>query len=423
MNLLNRTILYYVVFSIMVFALGSYLIHRLASVILVRQMSQSLMFEEQLIEDKLLSFGEIPKFNTTPGHIVDIQYHENPLRRKQVMGDTVINNPFTQRDEDYLYLKETGSISDSTGFYRGYTIIISRSFEDTNTFLARLIMIIWLVFILLIIVLGLFNFWISRRVWKPFYGILESLSAYDPGNLQYLELPPSETDEFNTLNQALTAMSEKINRNFGELKELVEDITHEIKAPVTIIRSNYEQLLQSDNLTEPKLKHLKSINDAAARLSRLNNTLNLISHKNTRISSRGEVDLISVVHSFLLNFDDVIQSMGLRVSEQIVEKPTVPLTDDLADILVSNMLGNAIKHNVQGGSIHIRLTAKEFTVVNTGKVLDRHPDQMFRRHEKSETKEKSPGLGLSIIKKIVEIHQMKIQYSTDRNMHTLTLYF
>src|SRR5690606_31462385 len=94
----------------------------------------------------------------------------------------------------------------------------------------------------------------------------------------------------------------------------------------------------------------------------------------------------------------------------------------LADILVSNLLNNAVKHNLRNsGFIAISVAKNKLTVVNTGLPLTVEPSKLFERFQKQNASTGSLGLGLAIVKKICEISQLGLQYHYDDGLHTISV--
>jgi K+-sensing histidine kinase KdpD len=92
-------------------------------------------------------------------------------------------------------------------------------------------------------------------------------------------------------------------------------------------------------------------------------------------------------------------------------------------MLVSNLLKNAIKHNIPQGKIEIELNRQKFVVRNTGKPLQNTPHHLFERFQKDNPASESLGLGLAIVKKICEINHLSIQYQCENNWHQIEVHF
>jgi signal transduction histidine kinase len=94
----------------------------------------------------------------------------------------------------------------------------------------------------------------------------------------------------------------------------------------------------------------------------------------------------------------------------------------LADILFTNLINNAVQHNVEGGSIQIFLDASKFVITNTGVVSQIATERLFQRFQKGSPAKDSLGLGLAISQKICEIYGFRLQYERVADKHTFTLH-
>ena len=92
-------------------------------------------------------------------------------------------------------------------------------------------------------------------------------------------------------------------------------------------------------------------------------------------------------------------------------------------MLITNLINNAIKHNIQNGSISIVLKDSELIIQNTGLEPKIPPHQLFDRFKKSGNHADSTGLGLALVKRIVEYYDMRIQYLYENNIHKIILNF
>ena len=94
----------------------------------------------------------------------------------------------------------------------------------------------------------------------------------------------------------------------------------------------------------------------------------------------------------------------------------------LAEIIVNNLFKNALKHNVTKGYVHIKLTAQNFTVENSGQSYKGNPEQFFQRFKKGENG--NYGIGLSIVKQICELYHYTITYRIEENSkHSIVISF
>jgi signal transduction histidine kinase len=99
------------------------------------------------------------------------------------------------------------------------------------------------------------------------------------------------------------------------------------------------------------------------------------------------------------------------------------MNPSLADILLSNLLSNSIKHNIFGGDIKIFLISDKLSVKNSGGKLSIEPDILFDRFVKESTSNDSIGLGLSLVKQICEINSFTITYQYSNSQHQIDIHF
>jgi len=95
----------------------------------------------------------------------------------------------------------------------------------------------------------------------------------------------------------------------------------------------------------------------------------------------------------------------------------------LADILITNLIGNAIKHNVSSGKMVIDLNGKQLFIKNTGKLLTGSPQNLFERFRKADSASDSLGLGLAIVKEICKLYGYEIKYEYNNGLHSIVVGF
>ena len=178
------------------------------------------------------------------------------------------------------------------------------------------------------------------------------------------------------------------------------------------------------NLSTEQAQNISVIYEATNRLSRLNNSLLLLSKiQNEQYSYTESVNLSFIIEKFLMQFKEIIQEKNITITKNYFTQTTLDINPDLNEILISNLLGNAVKHNVNNGFITIELTGQELTITNTGQPLQLNANDLFKRFRKANISSDSSGLGLSIVKKIVSLYNMNIEYTTKENIHSFRLIF
>jgi signal transduction histidine kinase len=268
------------------------------------------------------------------------------------------------------------------------------------------------------------NRFIFRNLWKDFFDALDKLKHFDTTK-EPVTLGEPDVEEFVELKKVLERMTLHLSSEYRELKEYTDHTTHELQTPLAVIKTKTELLMQSANLGPEEMQLLQSINASVNHLSRLNSTLATITRiENQQFTGKEELRLADLVEKHLEMFQELIELRGLQV-EQSYDETVKVLTMDkgLADILVTNLLKNAIVHNEDGGRILCRVRGGMLELGNSGKALGFHKKELFRRFVRDTSKTGNFGLGLSLVKKICDHYGFEISYEYQDQMHFFRIIF
>jgi len=230
--------------------------------------------------------------------------------------------------------------------------------------------------------------------------------------------------EFEQLNTTLNAMTNKLYSDFIQHKEFAENASHEMQTPLAIIKANLSVLMQAQNLTENEMNAIESIENTVKKLSSLNRTLLLLTKiENKQFTEQKSINLADLIKHQLANYSEQIDAKDITLHIDLQHSFYREMNPTLADILVSNLIHNAIRHNVIGGQLSIVSDANGFSISNTGDSLPFPSSEMFLRFRKSTSTSESIGLGLSLVKSIAETYNMNIHYAFSDQIHTFKLTF
>jgi signal transduction histidine kinase len=145
--------------------------------------------------------------------------------------------------------------------------------------------------------------------------------------------------------------------------------------------------------------------------------------ENQEYSSREETNISLLLENLLESFHELLELKSIKITKQIQSNVNIAISYSLAEILLNNLIGNAIRHNLVEGKIDIRLTKSELAISNTGNPLAVIPTELFKRFKKGNQSMGSTGLGLSIAKQICDLANVRIEYLYEKGMHTIQLRF
>lgn len=332
----------------------------------------------------------------------------------EVVGDTVIFDPLENQQTHFRYLSFTEN-------FRGipYRVTVRRPVIDEEAILHGVLGLTILLTLLLVLALYFANRLVSRELWQPFHATLASLRNYQLEEMQPVAFPQTSIAEFVELQQALRRLMERIQGDYFALREYTENTTHEIQTPLAIIRSKLE-LLQDHHLTVEQLQLVYAANQAVTRLSRLKEALVLLVRiKNRQYVNPEPVRLDVLLRERLAYFEELMELKSLEVSTEIDAPVTLLINPVLAEILLENLIGNAIKHNLSGGGLAVRLTNRQLTVRNQGEAPRGPTEAFFDRFVKADPRSRSLGLGLAIVKAICETNGLGIAYKFSEGFHQI----
>jgi signal transduction histidine kinase len=383
-----------------------------------RQIDTSLVTEKDIIQDQVEQTETIPDFSVTFGHQIDVRFLDLPIKETEVIKDTIINNKVSGDDLPYRYIYYTGK----TIKKRGYSITILQVLTEKMDLLEAVSLYTFFLFISLLFISLLLNYLISRKLWSPFYESVEKAAGFNILSDKPLDLPETGILEFQQLNSVIERMTLKMRGDYLNLKEFNENAAHEIQTPLAIIRSKTELLMQSKNLRKESIDLIKSINEATNRLFKLNQGLLIISKiENQYYHELKEISLRDIVALCLDNYREIMQLRNIRVEFEASSQAMVKMNEVLADVLVSNLLSNAVRYNIDKGFIKCHIDDHSLIISNSGLLFNSDPELLFMRFYKGSDNPQSVGLGLSIVRKITDNYKMKVMYTCTGNIHEVKL--
>ncbi len=291
--------------------------------------------------------------------------------------------------------------------------------------LMKSIAILFLVIISLFLV-GLFIITkrLSINLWKPFYETLNQIENFEIDKSNHPKFAETNIEEFNRLNNSIEKLISKNTSIYHSQREFIENAAHELQTPLAVFQAKIDTLIQNADFTQEQYKMLSSLNDSVSRLNRLNKNLLLLSKmENDIYNEKQTINLKEAIEKHFDFFTEQAKAKNLIIKTEMNEAVAVKSNPVLAEILISNLFLNAIRHNVSDGQVLVTLSNHSLTFSNTGQSQNLVADKLFNRFSKSNPSEQGNGLGLAIIKKIADQNNWKISYSFANNFHSFSVAF
>ncbi|PSK91434.1 sensor histidine kinase [Taibaiella chishuiensis] len=277
--------------------------------------------------------------------------------------------------------------------------------------------------LLIILSVGITARLLSRYVLYPFRQTMKIINNFDIKKKDKIELPATTTREFKELNTFLEKMTEKAMEDYASVKEFSENASHELQTPLAVIRSKLELLAETD-IDACQASLIADTQNAIDKLSKINRSLTLLTRlDNHEFATSDDIKICRITKDVLAVYEDWIAHRGLQVRTDLCANVPVRIHPTLAEMLLNNLLSNAIRHNIEQGMIEIRLTPSRLTVINTGLPPEIPTEELFLRFKKSNQSADSIGLGLAIVKQICEVNQFDISYAYQQGQHIINIHF
>lgn len=373
-------------------------------------------FDESLVEQaqKIALYthktGSFPRSGLTDDWLITYQPNN-----KVVSPHYQTNERYDPDDKDSSKYRNLYYTYNKDGQY--YLITISKSLEELEGLSRYVAMIIMITVLAVIIVTILLNHFLLRKLWRPFYHTLNLLKEYKPGSRKTVPLSETGIEEFNFMNASIADMIHNTEKEYALLKEFTENASHEMQTPISIIRTKLDMIVQGENLSELQSLAMESAYQSVRRLSNLGQSLLLLSKiENNQFTDITLIDLEDKIKNKIIQLEEYWLEKQITVSFKS-EASMINTNPDLLDILLNNVLSNASRHNIKGGSINIYLKQHELAVGNTGNGEPIDPARIFTRFYKQRKHSMDNGLGLAIIKQICDHTGVKVSYQFTDQQH------
>jgi two-component system OmpR family sensor kinase len=414
MKLLVKTNLINICLASIFLLLGGIMLYGMITSVINEEISEKLITNKERIVE--LIENDQPVESIPP--IIEVERLMVATNERTNITDTVMKDPVSDDTELFRQVISYEKINNAT-----YRITVRQIILEPHDYWNNIGLGLLLIWGSLTTGLLLIQWIVSKRTWKPFYQNLEILKKFNISDKNSAKFNTSSIKEFTELTKAIEELTDKVKTDYRSLKEFSENAAHELQTPLMIIQTKLEDVLQYPDLPEEVGEKVQASMASSNRLSKLIQTLLLIAKiENNQFDKKTDIDLANCIKTSLVELDDFIAVRKIYVTADLnsVSKLIDPL---LADVLISNLLTNAIKHNIENGNIKIILSNTCLKVSNPSESVIDHPETMFDRFSKASQASSSHGLGLAIVKKICDQNNWKIIYTVENKFHSIEILF
>lgn len=308
-------------------------------------------------------------------------------------------------------------------------VLIHAPYETTNEIVLRVMGQFFLAALLAIILTAILGFILSKRVSRPLQEMNRITRSMAKGDFN-VRLDVPYKDEVGQLADSINHLATELDQTIHELvkeknlkDKFVEDVSHELRSPLTLIRGYVDAIVEGVAKEETKDRYLQIVSRETNRLNRLVTDLLDFTHLKKKDLSLGDIHLFDLIHDTAAKMEPEAARKELQWELSVSDGLKVRGHQDRLEQVLMNLLDNAIRYTPNGGTIRIEAVPEgkliRITVQDTGVgIPDDHLQAIWERFHKvdpARTKtEGGTGLGLAIAKEIVELHGGTVDVSSQQ---------
>lgn len=425
-NLLNKSLEPLTVFAFIVFALSIPTYFLLVDWIWLKELDEN----NELIAHRIKN-----EFNDQK--ITDEKLEESIAFWNEIQSVGRIEPALTPLQKDSVYTihrqnpyLENKSIDRFRGLVtnieinnKNFIVTIETNVEESEETVVYIAVVTFFLFLILVVGFWILNKRLSQKLWKPFKDTLQKLKSFQLNNHTKIKFSDTNIIEFQELNTALDKLLQHSIATYKSQKEFTENASHELQTPIAIIKNKLDVLLQDKSLTDKQYDTIEEINLTLSRMSRINKNLLLLAKiENRQFQDVQEFYLSEIVENSIIELEDFITDKNIEIKAELSDNPKLKSNHALAEMLISNLLLNAVRYPESGSAVTVKSTNNKLIISNNGnQALDK--TVLFDRFKKITSESKGSGLGLAIVKEICNNNGWRIDYEFENNQHHFILEF
>ncbi len=304
------------------------------------------------------------------------------------------------------------------GYYGPYYLT-----DSDSLFIDTLNLALMAVGALSLLFAGVLGFFMARRLSRPVSQAIGAAKRIASGNYRDKIDVRADTQELYELVQSLNMLSGTLEEQEMLRRRLTQDVAHELRTPLTALQGNLEALI--DGVWRPEQKRFESCHEEVMRLSRLVKELEKLARLEGHLEGLEleQVELKALSEKVLKSFEHPALARGvtLRVGG---DPATVEADENKLFQVVANLVSNSIKYTPKGGSVTLHTGSTQegnafLRVEDTGEgIAEQDIPYIFERFYRADASRSSRtggiGVGLAIVKAIVELHHGSISVKSEK---------
>lgn len=306
-----------------------------------------------------------------------------------------------------------------------YIVEVASPLDPINMALNSIKLALFVLFPLTVLITGVMGALLASLTLRPVDSMIRTIHDITLENMKLKITVPGTRDEIQKLAETFNDMLERLDKAFTSQRHLFEDLSHELKTPLTILKGEVEVVLKKMRSSEEYEAILRSSLEEIDKMTRLvENLLMMASFESKKIMpQRKALDLKALILEVINNIKRLADHKEITIGLSGEEGLTLPGDEKQLKQLFLNLIDNAVKYTLSGGRIDLKLEKSgddaRITIKDDGVGIPEEEtvhifDRFYRVHSLKASH--GFGLGLSIVKAIVDAHHgnIKVESSTGK---------
>lgn len=319
-----------------------------------------------------------------------------------------------------------------TGLEGGLTLIAGKLLAERGQMLAAYRLKLWLALVTGALLAFLLGWLVSERGLRPVRQLTRRALAIDVQHLHLRIDDCAEFSELRALSDALNQMLARLEAGCTQLSRFSEDLAHEMRTPLSNLMGQTQQALRRVRSLEDYQSLLASNQEEYERLARMINNMLFLARTEQANEQAGlqEIDLAEAVEQLGDYFEGIAEEHGMRLQNEATGK--LRADPELLRRALANLIANALRYGEAGTTVTVasQCTGDRIviSVANKGPAIPpEHLPRLFDRFYRCDPSRAEPGdsggLGLAIVRSIMQLHGGEVRVTSDATGTCFSLSF
>ena len=348
----------------------------------------------------------------------------DPKIKKATFYNSTINNKKIRQGQFPVFNEDHKIIGHLT---------IGVSQQESFNVLSNLLIVLCLTYVISLLVLYFIISFVASKAIAPVNQLIKAAAQINDTNINSrLPLPENE-DEIHQLAGTINELLNRLEFSIHQQKQFTADASHEMHTPLAAIKGTVEVLLRRERTPEQYQLKMKEVLVQTDRLSLLFDQLLQLARleSNTKLAKKENIILLPLLEKIIHNHQALIRANYLKIHFNVPQNCIVKADEALMERILDNLISNALKYNKIDGAVFCDWDekTKSLSIKDEGIGIDKEQlpflfNRFFRADNSRSSHIPGNGLGLSIVKKLCDLQNIKITVeSVDEEGTSFTLYF